>query len=150
MRLHLQNKKPLFFSCFLPTLCLASSHCSMEDESVNCFLDQNSLVVFITPRRSLHTDTHSCNDEHLVSLQQIDVPNRLSKQSQVRLDKKSAQSFSQSNSGDFESVHVPITFPLDRSPKTDGVHLFKASSKKKSVVLFFFLVSLSILSGHKF
>jgi len=48
---------------FLPTiLCLASSQCSMDDESVNCFLDQNSLVDFIRPLRSLLRTTHSCGE----------------------------------------------------------------------------------------
>ena len=42
-----------------PILFLARIHCSIEDESVNCFLDQNSLVDFITPRRWRLLSTHS-------------------------------------------------------------------------------------------
>ena len=110
----------------------------MEDESVNCFLDQNSLVVFITPRRSLHTDTHSCNDEHLVSLQQIDVPNRLSKQSQVRLDKKNLSNHSLKATAEILKAYMSQSFfHLIGHQKQTASIFFKASSKKKSVVLFY-------------
>ena len=48
------------FTTYLPVLCFALIQFSMDDESVNCFFDQNSLVDFIIPFLSLDRVMHSC------------------------------------------------------------------------------------------
>ena len=45
--------------CHSPILCFVFNHCSIEDESVNCFFDQNSFVDFIMPFFSLQWATHA-------------------------------------------------------------------------------------------
>ena len=42
---------------------LASIHCSIEDESVNCFFDQNSLAGIMTFRFSRQLATESLKED---------------------------------------------------------------------------------------